>query len=241
MKALEKIIRDRRALVFLDLEGTQISHEMIELGAYIALLNDDLSVKAVLPGFECYVKAHHPIGGIVNRMTGITQRTLDEKGLPFPEVEDRFRKYVGKYWGRCLFVTFGNHDLRIVNQSVLNNLTADKEIAHDINHYDLDFSLFLSQYIQDPNSNPLSLANYLKVFELPFEGQAHDALADALNLLDLYKAFLARPDIVAREYKKTLSHIHHLPSPLTKVVLALNEGKTVTPEEWDEAIKESIQ
>jgi len=241
MKALEKIIKDRRALVFLDLEGTQLSHEMIEIGAYTATLNDDLTVKKVLAPFQMYVKAHHPIGGVVIKMTGITQKTLDEKGEPFPFVLSQFKRYVGKYWGHCMFVTFGNHDLRIVNQSVLNNFDSDPEIAHIINKGDFDYSLFLQQYIQDANSNPLSLTNYLKVFEVPFEGRAHDALADAFNLLDLYKAFLAKPDIVAREYKKTLSHVHHMASPVNKVITELNAGKTVTPQDWEKAIEDSLK
>ncbi|MFA6619817.1 MAG: 3'-5' exonuclease [Bacilli bacterium] len=241
MKALEKIIKDCRALVFVDLEGTQLSHEMIEIGAYVATLNDDLTIKKILPPFQSYVKAHHPIGGIVIKMTGITQRMLEEKGEPFPYVLKQFKKYVGKYWGKCMFVTFGNHDLRIVNQSVLNNFDSDPEIAHVINKYDFDFSLFLQQYIQDLNSNPLSLANYLKVFGVPFEGQAHDARVDAYNLMDLYKAFLAKPDVTAREYKKTLSHVHHMASPVNKVISELNEGKTVTPKAWDKAIEDSLK
>src|SRR5574344_704378 len=241
MKALEKIIKDRRALVFLDLEGTQLSHEMIEIGAYTATLNDDFTIKKVVAPFQMYVKAHHPIGGVVIKMTGITQKTLDEKGEPFPFVLSQFKRYVGKYWGHCMFVTFGNHDLRIVNQSVLNNFDSDPEIAHVINKNDFDYSLFLQQYIQDPNSNPLSLTNYLKVFEVPFEGRAHDALADAYNLLDLYKAFLARPDKVAKEYKKTLSHVHHMASPVNKVITELNAGKTVTPQDWEKAIEDSLK
>lgn len=241
MKALEKIIKDRRVLVFVDLEGTQLSHEMIEIGAYAALLNEDLTIKKILPPFQSYVKAHHPIGGIVIKMTGITQRTLEEKGEPFPYVLQQFKKYVGKYWGKAMFVTFGNHDLRIVNQSVLNNFDSDPEIAHMINKYDFDFSLFLQQYIQDPNSNPLSLTNYLKVFNVPFEGKAHDALADAYNLIDLYKAFLAHPEIVEGEYKKVLAKMTHFPVPVIRVLQKLNKGETVTPDDYEKEIKESLK
>jgi inhibitor of KinA sporulation pathway (predicted exonuclease) len=241
VKALEKLIKDRRTLVFIDLEGTQLSHEMIEIGAYVVTLKDDLSVKKIYPPFKRYVKVHHPIGPVVIKMTGITQRLLDEKGEDFPDVEREFKRYVGRYWDKCLFVTFGNHDLRIVNQSVLNSYKADAEVAHQINRYDLDFSLFLQTYIQDPNGNPLSLTNYLKVFGVPFEGTAHDALADAYNLIDLYSAFLSKPEIVEKEYKKSLSHIHHMPPPINKVIQALNAGHSVTPEDWDAAIAESLK
>lgn len=241
MKALEKIIKDHRALVFLDLEGTQLSHEMIEIGAYLVTLNDDLSVKKIYPGFKSYVLATHPIGPIVVKMTGINEKLLQKEGRKFSDVEKDFKHYVGRYWGKCLFVTFGSHDLRIVNQSVLYSPGSDGEIAHNICHFDFDFSLFLSHYIQDPNSNPLSLSNYLKVFEVPFEGKPHDALADAYNLIDLYQAFLARPDIVKREYKKTLSHVNHAPAPVSKMIAKLNAGEVVTPETWDLAIAESLK
>lgn len=241
MKALEKVIKDRRVLVFLDLEGTQISHEMIEIGAYSVLLNDDLTVKKILPGYRSYVKAHHPIGPVVVKMTGITEKMLVDKGRPFADVEKDFKKYVGKYWEKCLFVTFGCHDLRIVNQSVLNNPDASRDIAHQINKCDFDFSLFLSHYIQDQNSNPLSLGNYLKTFGVPFEGQAHDALADAYNLIDLYQAFLTHSAIVQAEYKKTLSHVSHLPTPIAKMVAKLNAGEAVSPAGWDQIIADSLK
>lgn len=240
MKALERIIKDRRALVFLDLEGTQFSHEMIEIGAYVCILNDDLSVKSVCPPYKSYVLAHHPIGSLVSKMTGINEKKLQDEGRDFTIVMSEFKHYVGKYWGRCLFVTFGSHDLRIINQSVLNAYKPDVEISRTINKNHFDFSAFLSQYIQDPNGNPLSLTNYLKVYEVPFEGQAHDALADAYNLIDLYKAFLSRNDINEREYKKSLSHLHHLPTPVSKVLKKLNEGKNILPEDWDKAVKESF-
>jgi hypothetical protein len=34
MKALDKAICDKKVLIFVDLEGTQFTHEMIEIGAY---------------------------------------------------------------------------------------------------------------------------------------------------------------------------------------------------------------
>lgn len=241
VKALEKIVKDRRALVFLDLEGTQLSHEMIEIGAYLATLNDDLSVKKIYPGFKNYVLATHPIGPVVVKMTGITERLLQKEGRKFSDVEKDFKHYVGRYWEKCLFVTFGSHDLRIVSQSALLSPDSDKNIAHNICHFDFDYSLFLSHYIQDANSNPLSLANYLKIFDVPFEGKAHDALVDAYNLIDLYTAFLKRPDITKKEYKKTLSHVNHAPAPINKIIAKLNTNETVTPAMWDNIIAESLK
>jgi hypothetical protein len=65
MKALRKAIKDKRVLVFVDLEGTQFTHEMIEIGAYVAYLDDDLHIKKHDKGFTTYVKATNPIGRVV--------------------------------------------------------------------------------------------------------------------------------------------------------------------------------
>ncbi len=243
MKALEKALKENRVLVFIDLEGTQFSHEMIEIGAYVAILKDDLTIKRVLKGFSTYVKAKHSIGGIVTKLTGITEKTLEQKGKPFPEVLKKFRGYVGKYWNKCKFVTFGSHDLRIINMSVENSPKDQElsEIAHAINKNHFDMSVFLGQYVQDQNGNPLSLSNYLKVFDVPFEGVAHTALADAYNLMILYKALLEKHEVLEAEYKKTLTHVHHMPTPVQIVINKLIKGETVTPEDYDEAIKEALR
>ena len=102
-------------------------------------------------------------------------------------------------------------------------------------------NMFFFFFFQENNSNPLSLTNYLKVFGFPFVVLLLFVRVDAYNLMDLYKAFLAKPDVVAREYKKTLSHVHHMASPVNKVISELNEGKTITPKEWDKAIEDSLK
>lgn len=241
MKALERIIKDRRCLVFLDLEGTQFTHEMIEIGAYKAIIKDDFSIKKVFSGYKTYVKAKNRIGKLVVEMTGITEEKLKKEGVPYRVAIQGLQKYLGREWDKCLFVTFGSHDLRIFEQSLFNNLDADKNAVRQIVHHAFDFSAFISQFIKDDNGNPFSLANYLKVMEIPFEGQAHDALADAYNLMDLYKAFLAKPEIVQREYMKTLSRMSHFPPPVLKVLSQLNEGQTVTPEDYQKAIEDYIK
>lgn len=241
MKALEKALKGYRCLVFLDLEGTQYTHEMIEIGAYKVLIRDDLTVKKVFKGYESYVKAHARIGYVVTKLTGITDQKIKTEGIPFRLVQQQMKKYLGAYWKKCLFVTFGSHDLCIVNETTQNNLDCSVEETRYMNHHTLDFSAFLATYVKDDNNNPLSLANYLKVFEVPFEGKAHDALVDAYNLLDLYKAVLSRKDILEQEYRKTLARIHHLPQPICKVLQKLDSGETVDPEFYTEAIRDSLK
>jgi inhibitor of KinA sporulation pathway (predicted exonuclease) len=241
MKALDKVLREKKYLIFVDLEGTQFTHEMIEIGAYAVALNPDGTVKKIAPGFQRYVKATNPIGPVVRNLTGIEEKTLKEKGISFPAAMSAFEEYLSKYRGKCLYVTFGNHDLCIINQSVYYSGDASKDFAHEINKNYLDFSDFISRYIKDDRGNPLSLTQYLELFKVPFEGRAHDALADAYNLIDLYSAFLSQKDIVEREYEKTLSHLNHLPTPIGTLIKKLNEGEAVTPEDWKKAVRGALE
>ena len=64
---------------------------------------------------------------------------------------------------------------------------------------------------------------------------------DAYNLIDLYKAFLARPEIVEAEYRKVLAKMTHLPVPVMRVLQKLNAGETVTPQEYEEQVKEFLK
>ncbi len=241
VKALRKAIRDKRILIFFDLEGTQFSHEMIEIGAYSVLLHDDMSVKNINPPFKCYVKSQEQVGKIVTELTGITDKKLHDEGLLFPKAFSEFERYVKKYEDRCTFVAFGNQDIKIIQNSVYLNGNAGIAFSRIIKKNYLDFSSFISSYIKDEHGNPYSLTNYLKIFGVPFSGQAHDASNDAYNLIELYKAFLAKKEIVREEYEKTLSRLSHLPRPIQLVMNKLKNGESVSPVFFDEAVEESLR
>ncbi len=241
MNALRKAIRDKKVLVFFDLEGTQLSHEMIEIGAYSVLLHDDLSIKNINEPFKRYVKAQSPVGKVVTELTGITDKKLHDEGVLFPKAFSEFEHYLKKYEDKCVFVAFGNQDIKIVETSVYLNGDAGLSFSRKMKKNYLDFSAFISGYIKDEHGNPYSLTNYLKLFSIPFEGHAHDAVADAYNLIELYKAFLTKKDIVREEYEKTLSRLHHLPRPIATIVSKLQNGETVTPEDFDKAVEDSLR
>ncbi len=241
VKALRKAIRDKKILVFFDLEGTQFSHEMIEIGAYSVLLHDDLTVKNINPPFKCYVKSQEQVGKIVTELTGITDKKLHDEGLLFPKAFSEFERYVRKYEDRCTFIAFGNQDIKIIQNSVYLNGNASISFSRIIKKNYLDFSSFISSYIKDEKGNPYSLTNYLKIFGVPFAGHAHDAASDAYNLIELYKAFLSKKEIVREEYEKTLSRISHLPKPIQAVMNKLQSGESVSPEFFDKAVEDSLK
>ena len=241
MKELHRIIKDRRCLLFIDLEGTQTTHEMIEIGAYKVILKEDLTPKKIFKPYHAYVLAKHRVGPIVTKLTGITDMKLKKEGIPFRTVLDQLKKYLGKDHDRALLVSYGTEDARIILQSSENNMDASTEEARFLSRHFFDLGAFISRFVRDESGNMLSLTNALKTFEVPFEGTAHCAQDDAYNLFLLYKAFLEKTDIVKENYKNVLGRQNHLPTPIRMVLNRLTSGETVTPELWDKLVEESLK
>lgn len=241
MKVLEKHIQKRKSLCFIDLEGTQFSHEMIAIGAVKVDIRKDMSIKKIHKGYYSLVKAKNKIGKIVTDLTGITEQDLKKDGIPFRVAISNLKKYLGRSYSNCLFIAFGNHDARIISQSLAYNLDANKDDVQIILKHYFDFADFASQFVKDEKGNTLSLSNMLNVFGVDFEGTQHNALADAYNLAQLYGALLKSKPILKTEYKKVLGLTRHLPEPLHELILKLLNGETVTPEMFDKMVDEAFK
>lgn len=241
MIALEKSINHAKVLCFLDLEGTQFSHEMIALGAVKVHLRKDKTIKKIHRGYYTLVKPKNRIGKVVTDLTGITESDIKKQGVPFRVAMEQLKKYMGREYSKCVFVTFGSHDLRIFAQSLAHNLDAKKEDVQMIIKHHFDFAEFASGYVKDDKNNTYSLANFLKLFNVEFKGTQHNALADAINLAYLYDAFLKNKNIVKGEYKKVLAMLRHLPEPIHSVIVDLANGKAVSPKDFENYIDKSLQ
>lgn len=241
MKALLKQLNSVKTLCFLDLEGTQFSHEMIAIGAVKVSIRKDGSIRKIHHGIYTLVKSKNRVGKVVTDLTGITDNDLKKDGVPFRVALANLKKYMGRDFTKCKYVTFGNHDLRIIAQSLAYNLDVKKEDVQVIIKHHFDLSEFASCYVKDENNNTYSLANFLKVFELNFKGKQHNALSDALNLVYLYDALNKRKDILQEEYMKVLSKMRHLPEPVHNVLQDLLDGKTVDKAMFEEYVKKSLE
>lgn len=240
VKKLLKLLKGNKYLCFLDFEGTQFSHEMIAFGAVFATIGKDLRIKRSKAPIKVFVKAKNKIGKYVEELTGIKQQELDKIGVPFSQAIQQLKKYCGLAFKKCTFVTFGNHDMRILSQSVSYNLDAPVELTKQISKFHFDFQAFVSEYIKDDNNNPLSLERYVEFFGVKFVGNPHDPKYDAINLMNIYDAFLSEKDLVTREYMKTLARDTRLPKPLRETLLKLTNGESVSPEEYEKAVKECL-
>ena len=241
MKKLLNSLAGRRYICFLDFEGTQFSHEMIAYGAVMTTINNKGEIKTVKKPIKYYVRAKNKIGKVVEDMTGITDKILLEKGVSFSDAIRALKKYCGLHFQKTTFITFGNHDMRILGNTVSYNLGAPTEITKVIHKNHVDLQAIISEFIKDPNNNPYSLENYLKVFSIPFEGIEHDPEWDAVNLMKLYEAFLKNKDIVLDEYLKVLTKVSHLPLPIKESIKKLATGEDVTSQEFIALAEEYIK
>ena len=239
---LRRGLKGHKVLVFLDFEGTQFSHEMIAIGGVSCLIDLKTGkIKRRKPPFRIYVKAHNKIGNYVTDLTGITEEMLKKRGVMFDTAMKALKKYVGINFKKATFVTFGNHDMRILNQSIAYNFAYPKEITSQIQKNYFDFGAFIAEFIRDEKGNPLSLVHYCNLFNVPEAGDAHDPEVDAINLANLYDAFIKQTNLVVDEYKKHLRlHNSNLPEPIAKIVTKLASGKDVTAKEFEEELKKYI-
>lgn len=241
MKLLDKAIKGHKYLVFLDFEGTQYSHEMIAIGAVLATLNRKGEIKRMKKGYKAFVLAKNKIGTFVENLTGINQELLDKEGISFAKAMKGLREYCGSAFLKCSFVTFGNHDMKILGQSFSYNLDTPKDVIAQIQHNYLDFSQFISTFTKDNHNNPYSLSNYCAHYFVSREGIEHDPLYDAINLAKLYDAFVKNQDIVLEDYLNNLNRMPHMPYPIKEVINRLTKGETVSAEDYKHITEEYLK
>jgi len=240
MKKLARLIGHHRTLVFLDLEGTQQSHELIALAAIKADLNEDLTIKKSFKGMYHLVRPKKEVGRYVTQLTNITEVDVVDKGISYAKAMLALRNYVGKNFKNTAFIVFGNHDSRIFHQSFHFSPDADETIVKNVTHNLIDFSLFLGEFIKDQNGNPLSLINNLLVFKENFQGVHHQPLDDAKNLMLLYRKVLERKDIILEEYIKVFQLLRHVPEPVKQMIQLILKEQPINKDVFISQIKDYL-
>ena len=241
MKKFERLLKGHKSLVFLDFEGTQFSHEMIAIGATHVIIDRHGYIKKHKKPFRAYVKAHNRVGKIVTDLTGITEEMLKQKGVSFFTAMSDLKKYVGLSFRKSSFITFGNHDMKILSSSISYSFDFPKETVQCIQQNYIDFSAFISEFMRDDKGNPLSLVRYCEAFGVKEAGPAHDPAVDAENLAWLYDATMRKSSLLVSEYKKVLKSFNHFPLPVSNVIKKLANDEPVTAEEFEEEIKQYIE
>lgn len=242
MRLLKEEIGEPRELVFLDLEGTQLSHETIAIGACKYFCGPDL---LPLPGkkiqvFKRLIKPQSPVGGVVTILTGITDDRLKTEGITFHKALVELMTFT-KCTGKKVYITFGNQDLNMLYQS---KVRANNQLCQDF--YDhikrnwFDMQAFVSRFVHDERHMTFSQPKLLEIYEAKNLQHAHDPLYDAENLMNLFIQVIKRPDITLREFKKNLLTSKDFFIISKPFIDDLCNGKDVSAIDFNKAIEDYL-
>ena len=209
-------LNDANQIVFMDFEGTQLTQEIIAIGAIKVDLDNKKQIKKFYKPFKVYVLSEGVVGPFVENLTGITDLYLFRYGSTFEEAIEKFKAYAGKDLNFTSFMTFGNYDMRLLHETALLNNLEEDDFVNSIYKKNIDFNSVFSKFARSEKNEQLSLADACKLFNLEIKGNLHDPEFDAINLAYLYDAFLKEKGIVREEYIKVIKKNPHLPTPIQK-------------------------
>lgn len=243
MDSFKRYLKSKKAIVFLDFEGTQFSHEIIAIGAIKVMLDEDKNIidTEEQKTFKIFVKPLGIIGSIVEQMTSITEKTLKENGVSVEEAFKKFQSFVSLPSSDVLFVTFGNNDAKMIIDSINFSKPNNYSYCYSIVNNIFDYLPYISKYVKDAHNNNYSLVNYIKLFNVEPTGISHDPLNDAIDLKNLYKAMDERKDIVLEEYLKVIEHASTYSTPIKALITKLFNNETVTKDDLIEECKKVIK
>lgn len=235
MRLLEEEIGQPKELVFLDLEGTQLSHETIAIGACAYYCDEHL-----LPAkgkkiriYKQFVKSEGKVGGVVTVLTGITDSQLKEQGVPFSKALSELVEFSKCPGGKRKYITFGNQDLNMLRVSTFKDDSGKaKQFYYHIKKNWFDLQEFVSRYVHDARHITYSQPKLLEIFEAENLKHAHDPLYDAENLKNLFIQVLTRPDIMVREFEKGMFTGKEVGNVLKPVLVDLSSGRDVTAQKF---------
>lgn len=243
MRLLSEEIGTPRELIFLDLEGTQLSHETIAIGACKYICDENL---LPLPGksipvFKKLVKPQGQVGGVVTVLTGITDDRLRHEGVSFHDALVELVKFT-KCSGKKVYITFGNQDLNMLYQSkIRSNDLLSVEFFDHVKRNWFDLQAFISRFVHDEKHMTFSQAKLLEIYEAEDLKHAHDPQYDAENLKNLFIQIIKRPDITLREFKKHLTTSKDFINISKPFINDLVNGKDVSSAAFNKAIEDYLK
>ena len=237
----EYVGKSTEHILFLDIEGTQLKHEVIAIGAVLCDVNEDLVPTGKKSTFKCYVKPNSKVGNLVTMITGIDEETVAIEGINFVEAMHKLSVFLGNKTRNLKVLTYGNQDKVMLKNSfrVFNDHSQFiTSFMAFIERNVVDISPFFARYINGNKANLISLINLRKFFKLEPAGQSHDPLVDSLDLYNIYEAVSRDPSLIVESYKEMLLNTDRLPLPVKKLIIALYRGDTVTKEDFLNNISE---
>jgi inhibitor of KinA sporulation pathway (predicted exonuclease) len=163
----------------IDLEMSQPSGKIIQIGAVVG----DIYTGKVVDTFSRIVNPKEQLAPFIVELTGITQKQVDS-GTSLIGAYRELVQFKEKHKARNQVIAWGEGDMRVLRQQ-LAFLKDSDEWVFGMRFFDTK-TLFQSIMLGKRKSTKAGLAKALEQYGIPFQGQAHDAMFDALNTFVLF-------------------------------------------------------
>ena len=169
--------------------------------------------------FKRYVKPEHNdgISRKCEELTGISNETLEESKT-FSHVLKEFLNWCIDNTGKNSYEVYAwsENDLeQIKNEIKAKNIAINTDIKWMLNNW-RDYQRNFCDLIG--LKNPISLAKAIEAVNIDFKGQAHDALYDAINTAELFRAVHDK-----KKYDSTIKKIIDVLKPCENMSYNLKE------------------
>jgi hypothetical protein len=215
-KALHRSLDAADALIFFDLEATQISHKAIAIGLVIQPKKRggliDYTQGPIT--YHSYIKTKHNIGPVVERLTGITKQTLKKEGKEFHQVILEITNLLRPYHNKR-FISYGNGDMHILSQTIDYADETERNFFQHLKKNYFDLSNYLSKRIVSSEGNMLSLSKLGEEYEISLDGKPHSPLYDSQMLAQIFNCYIKEEEktlaLVLQNYgvNKNMAQISH--------------------------------
>ena len=172
-------------LTALDLEMNQPSGKIIQIGAVIG----DTDTGEISQRLRIYVNPGEPIAPFITELCDITQKEIDDQGIPLYDAYLQLKEFHLKYSTFLNCLTWGGGD----SQAIYDQLTLDQRDEGCFGRRWIDAkTIYVSEQIARGQPVQGGLAKVMTKYNLKFNGRKHDALDDAENTFRLYHDMLVR-------------------------------------------------
>jgi inhibitor of KinA sporulation pathway (predicted exonuclease) len=169
---------------FIDLELNQPSGSIIQIGVCIA----NIKTKEILERVSILVNPFEAISPFITELTGLTQKQIDDDGIPLNEAYAKLVNLHHKYKSFRNFVQWGQGDAECIKKQM--NLDDDSFVGGrrsiDVKTVFIAWRLSQSEKIQS------GLAKSLLKLGEKFEGTKHNAESDAYNTYRIFMLLLKK-------------------------------------------------
>lgn len=234
---LHSLTEKKNAIVFFDLEGTQFSHKMIAISMVGFEIVDSIHTGKKLFEYFSYVNSNDEVGNTVTKITGIDSSLLKEKGKNINDVIYEINILLRPY--HRLFISYGNHDLYILKNSLESNETMINFFRNIKNNY-LDFHAYLEKRIVNEKGTSYSIQGLLDLFSIKMNGTFHNPKFDSLCLKEIYEYYTSNPEKMANLSMMNIINNKDNKKILTSLTEYLIDKGSVNKDYLFELVKENL-